>query len=205
MGLNGNLIIAYMKSKSYWLDTFNLVGVEGVNNDGQLNKDVHDTWSDTILVITSAGQVIVEANATTEPGKFYTDNPMNSMGAARLAFGQHKDCWEFGYHNNRKNHPALVQTRPVKVHRDKNKDGARNNDKTFEGNFGINIHGTLDKHSSGSVGKFSAGCQVIRSWSLHLKMLETIRKNSKRTFTYTLIPGDELAKFAVDNKLQFKV
>ncbi|MDZ8140831.1 MAG: hypothetical protein RM049_37020 [Nostoc sp. DedQUE04] len=41
----------------------------------------------------------MSAEASTEPGKYYTENPMNSNGAFRIAFGNYQDAWKIGKHH----------------------------------------------------------------------------------------------------------
>ena len=57
---------------------------------------------------------------TTDPGFKSRTNPMNNSGCAILAPNQYRGCWTFGYHKGR--YEALVQTKPVKVYRDNNKE-----------------------------------------------------------------------------------
>lgn len=91
--------------------------------------------------------------ASTDPGSYYINHPVNPHGCARLKTG----LWWYqrGLHLNV--HHALVQCDDVEIDR-LDKEGKRVISET--GYFGINIH------SGGSeieVGRFSAGCQVIRS------------------------------------------
>lgn len=197
MGLNGKAILQLMRSKGYEVLAVNLVGIEGIADDGVPNNNAADAWNDTIAVITDKGQVLLEANATTEPGYYYTANPLNVDGCARLKFGQYRNAYEFGYHNYDPNHPALVQVGEVTICRDKNRDFARTGDREFSGYFGINIHSTKGSFDPNSIGMWSAGCQVTRSWSLHLKMLQLITDSKPKgsLFNYTLLDGGELIKF----------
>jgi hypothetical protein len=73
-------------------------------------------------------------DGTTEPGMFWTLNPLNPNGAARIAFGQYK-AWIVGTHlaGTKSAHEALVQVSPVSVHLDLNKDFKRTNDKIDSG------------------------------------------------------------------------
>lgn len=192
--LDGKKVISYMRAKGYEVRAVNLVGIEGMNADGSLNSDQLDLWNDVVLVIRDTGEILVSAVATTEPGRYYTKNRMNPRGAARLAIGQHKDAWAFGYHNYDKSHPALVQVGPVTVHRDNNADGFRTADVTDVGLFGVNIHGTLDRHSANSVGRWSAGCVVSRDWPKHLTILKFMRDSGRPLITFTLLDGTDFYK-----------
>ena len=94
--------------------------------------------------------------ATTVPGAYYTQNAENDMGAARLMAG----LWSFkrGLH---KGNPALVQNSSMLVLRDTDQDYDMDFDSDYlqSGFFGINNHAG---GGSDSIGKWSAGCQVIR-------------------------------------------
>ncbi len=196
VGINPKCLLQYMKDKQFEVLAVNLIGVEGIANDGIPNNDEPDKWNDSILVITDKGQTLLEANSTTEPGYYYTDNPLNPDGCARLKFGQYRKAYEFGYHNYNPQHPALVQVGEVTVCRDKNRDMSRLGDFEYTGYFGINIHSTLGLFNLGSIGMWSAGCQVIRSWGLHLNMLALMKgSRADGLFNYTLIDGSDLQRF----------
>ena len=79
-------------------------------------------------------------DATTDPGKHWVENIMNKHGVAILKPGQYR-----GSHKIRKQqgrYDALGQQKPVKVYRDKNKDGNYDliEENVTEGLYGINIH-----------------------------------------------------------------
>ncbi|HAG79976.1 MAG TPA: peptidoglycan-binding protein, partial [Cyanobacteria bacterium UBA12227] len=140
-------IIAYCEDKGYQIDRGpgekNIIYVEGMYPDGQLNDDKANAWNDTRMVIEfKDGKPVVlgKWEATTEPGRYYTMNPMNAGGVARIAFGQHR-AWQLGRHGQADPHEALVQTGgPLTVYRDLNKDGMRSGDRTDTGHFGVNQH-----------------------------------------------------------------
>lgn len=199
-------VLAYMLDKGYWIarspNMYNIVYSEGMNGDGTLNEDVFNEWNDRRMVIRIAPggkpQMLVNDQGTTEPGKFYTDRPMNPQGAARLAFGQYK-AWCVGLHQGTQ--PALVQRDLLRVHRDLNKDGKRTNDMIDIGTtFGVNQHTTSRNKIPAFVGPFSAGCLVGRRYDYHLLFLKTIKQdvryklNNGYMFVSTLIAGDDLVK-----------
>jgi hypothetical protein len=140
-----HLVVAAMERKRYRVDRgpgeVNIVYVEGMNPDGSPNADEANKWNDLRLLIRFEGgepRIIGEWAATTEPGRYWTENPMNPLGAARIEFGQYK-AWQVGIHNE--SHEALVQTGgPLTVCRDLNKDGQRTGDTRQTGEFGINQH-----------------------------------------------------------------
>lgn len=156
-------VVNYMESKDYKLfkskDECNLIGLEGINPDGQLNKDELDKWNDLIGVLkfNSSGIPYFDClyRGTTEPGRFYTINPLNPNGAARLVPGQYT-AWQLGLHRGR---PGLVQCAPLSIQRDRNKDGSRAGDVlTVENWIGINIH-RASRASLNSIGPWCLSTQ----------------------------------------------
>ncbi len=84
-----------MQKRGYQIATgnkeYNIVYVEGMNANGKLNTDPPNHFNDrrmVIEVINGSPRIIANWEATTEPGYYYTYNPMNDKGAARIAFGQ---------------------------------------------------------------------------------------------------------------------
>lgn len=153
--------------------TYNIVYLEGSDKDGNPIENLPDEWNDRRLLVTMLEGIgwVVSCNheATTEPGRYYTNRPMKKSGAARVALGQHLAVWGFGMHANL--HRALVQVQPIKVHRDANRDFVRDGDNTQVGIFGINQHTTQTKGSGPLVGKWSAGCLVGRHYHEHLEFM----------------------------------
>jgi len=200
-------ILRYMHSKGYWIarapDMYNIVYVEGVDPDGRPNPDRFNEWNDRRIVIRIApgGQpeMIVNDQATTEPGRFYTMNPLNPMGAARIAFGQYK-AWVDGFH--RGNQPSLVQAGRLRLHRDRNKDGKRSAGDPIDigAAFHINQHSTGRDITPAFVDKFSAGCLVGRRYRWHLSFMQIVRQdfryvmNKSYVFMSTVLNGEELAR-----------
>ncbi|PSB33774.1 hypothetical protein [Chlorogloea sp. CCALA 695] len=148
-------------------------------------------------IVGGVPQIIGNWEATTEPGNYYTRNPMNSGGAARIKFGQYTS-WRVGLHGKDR-HEALVQVAPVSVHRDFNKDFKRTGDRITTGLYGINQHWGYDLPLN-NISTASAGCLVGRSHGGHREFMNLIKTDSRYRqdpsfiFTTTIIPGDELAK-----------
>lgn len=139
---------------------------------GRINQ-----WDDTIGM---AGTGCVIVPGTTDPGLPYTLNPLNRQGAAWLVPGVYR--YKIGKH---KLLPALVQAGPVRVRRDRNRDGRPQDDEPEEtGWFGINIHrGGSQKRP---VGPWSAGCQVVpqEHWPA---FWAAVQRSGQQEFTYVLI------------------
>lgn len=200
-------ILRYMRNQGYWIARSprmrNIVYVEGMDANGIINKDEANQWNDRRIVFRIAPngvpEMLVNDQSTTEPGKYYTWNPLNPNGAARIAFGQYK-AWVVGLHNNKQ--PALVQRENVRLHRDLNKDGFRSASDPIDigKTFGINQHSTKPGAPPEWVNSYSAGCLVGRRWAWHLAFLnivkqdERYRQNQGYLFISTIISGDELAK-----------
>lgn len=190
----GKAILAYMAKLGYVITSHNIVYIEGVDpveERFRLNADILDYWNDTRNIILSDGQIIMSAIATTEPGRYYTNNPMSPDGAARIAFGQYLDAWAIGTHGVSYPHKALVQVRPVTVHRDLNQDGFRTGDKVeTKGIIGLNQHTT--SNAPKTIQFWSAGCLVGRYPSTHEQFIEILESTGRKTFHTTVLNGEEL-------------
>lgn len=201
-----HLVVAAMERKGYQVDRgpgeLNIVYVEGMNADGTPNNDEANKWNDLRLLIEfEHGQprIVGKWAATTEPGRYWTENPLSQLGAARIEFGQYKS-WQVGWHHPNKpsRHEALVQTGgKVTVCRDLNKDGVRTGDRRETGNFGINQHWGYDL---AEVDKASAGCLVGQSKDGHRQFMALVKSdpryqtNRKCVFATAILPeADVLA------------
>lgn len=202
-------VVKYMQLRNFWLaklpDFLNIIYVEGADADGQPNADTFNKFNDRRLVISIVNgkpTLLLNVLATTEPGRFYTEHPENSLGAARIVFGQYK-AWRVGIHKagTPLAHEALVQVAALSVCRDLNKDGKRTGDRVFLGaGFGINQHSGHNA-SANDIGKASAGCLVGRATAEHQQFMKLVKTDPRFTegtmgYTYvsTIIAGDDLKK-----------
>jgi hypothetical protein len=205
-------IVTELKRAGVYKPEFNIVGLEGLAfKDGKflLTGDESDRFNDSIIVISAKQNpvtkqkedIIIDAySATTEPGKYYTLNPMNAAGAARMAFGSYKNCYEFGTHGVKAPHPALTQCGNITVCRDLNQDFSRVGDRMYTGNhFAVNLHAAVGSPDfTESIGLYSAGCQCIRLYKQQKIFMKLCRQSGFKTFSYSLfdgaavIPGSEL-------------
>ncbi len=185
----------------------NIVYLEGMNPDGTLNPDRPNEFNDTrlLLKVDEGGNpsIAMAWEATTEPGKYYTEiSPMDPNGAARIAFGQYKS-WVVGFHmaSRPSRHEALVQAEPVSVHRDKDRNYERAGDKLYTGVFGINQHWGYDM-PKGDIGTSSAGCLVGRTREGHRDFMALVKADARHEassgyrFMATILPGAEVAAAA---------
>ena len=178
-------IYRYMQTQQMWValypGTKNIVYVEGMDPDGTPNNNQPNWFNDLRLLLTiEAGiaKIIGNWEATSEPGKYYTVNPLNPAGAARIAFGQYK-AWAVGKHGGKTGHEALVQVRDITIYRDANKDYQRAGDHLFTGNsFGINQHWGYD-YPVNNIGKASAGCLVGRTRAGHRTFMEQVKSDPR--------------------------
>lgn len=198
-------VTAHMTRSGYWICRHplctNTVYLEGVDADGKLNDDRPNMFNDLRIAfsIDATGTPVLKSwEATTEPGTFWTMNPMNSGGAARIAFGQYKS-WVVGTHLRGKAsaHEGLVQVAEVPVHRDLNRDFMRANDKTDTGLFGINQHWGYDAPKD-DLGSTSAGCLVGRTKRGHREFMALLKADPRflaspaYKFVTAVLPGDEV-------------
>src|SRR5262249_22441743 len=119
-------IVAAMEAAGHRVDRgaggLNIVYVEGLDPDGGANDNAPHRLHDLRRVIgftpdraavgavfNPAPKILGKWEATTEPGRYWTEHPMHPKGAARIAFGQYR-AWQVGYHHGDPGHEALVQT-----------------------------------------------------------------------------------------------
>ncbi|MCB0823540.1 MAG: hypothetical protein KDC09_12635 [Bacteroidales bacterium] len=151
---------------------------------------------------------LIQFDATTDPGLYWRNNPMNQLGTAILKPGQYEGCWKIGKH---KGYEALVQDKPVVVHRDNNRDNILDienpNVDIHAGVFGINIHRANSNGKSVQVDRWSAGCQVLQNrrrnhtlygvefqydWDFFMYLVKYSASFYNEYFTYTLIDETDL-------------
>lgn len=205
-------LIKYMAEMNYRISVgdrkYNIVYVEGIDANGSLNNDAPNHFNDRRIVIEIPESdliPIIKGNweATTEPGTYFTLNPMGraiEYGAARIAFGQYK-AWSVGTHygSGADPHEALVQKTPISVYRDKNRDMVRTGDFLDTGDFEINQHWGYDLPRT-NIGMAGAGCLVGRSRKEHKDFMALIKqdkryqRNEVYLFLTTIIPGDDFIK-----------
>jgi Putative peptidoglycan binding domain len=202
-------IIGYMLENFYRISTgpkkYNIVYVEGMDENGDLNDNEPNSFNDRRMVIEIPDKIPVLVNhwqATTEPGTHYTMNPISAeatrLGAARIAFGQYK-AWQVGTHygGGSEPHEALVQVSNISIYRDKNKDFKRTGDKLYTGVFDIDQHYGFD-YPYNDISYAGAGCLVGRRREGHREFMEIVKQdkryqlNESYRFLTTIISGQDL-------------
>lgn len=188
-------IITVLQNKGYSIATrpfeLNLVGIRN-------SKALPNRFDDFIHVFykrEDGDWIINSFPATTDPGNYWLQNPMNESGTAVLCPGQYKDSHRIGVHRGK--YQALVQQNPLQVYRDNNRDAVidYNPAKKYSGIFGINIHRAAVKGVTKKVDIHSAGCQVladVEDFNLLMTLAQRHKKLYGNNFTYTLLEGKEL-------------
>ncbi len=116
--------------------------------------------------------------ATTDPGTYWLEHPMNTGGTAILCEGQYKGAYALGTHYG---HDALVQVLPLPCYRDNNKDGIIDKDaRTITtGLYGINLHSAWWVEEADVIGNASAGCLVTKIKYHHKYIIEAAKQAVK--------------------------
>ncbi|MDB4343509.1 hypothetical protein OAA15_00650 [bacterium] len=171
----------------------NIVGIRNMDT----NYQITDKFDDLLTISYKIDELwyIHKFSATTDPGKYWTENLINPNGAAILVPGQYKGAYKIGMHQGK--YKALKQSKPVRVFRDDNRDECFDLDdnRIQEGIFGINIHRASSYTTSTQIGKWSAGCQVIANNKNFDKLMDLASKSSTLwgdSFTYTLITSHDI-------------
>ena len=185
-----NSIQAAIQAKGYRLFTrpfeLNIVGVRADSVRPNAFDDAIHVFFNNV-----EGKLIeYRFSATTDPGTYWLQNPMNPQGTAILKEGQYLNCYALGMHRGK--YMALVQVRPVTVMRDYDRNAVLDflNGKEDKGLFGINIHRASETGTTKTVDHHSAGCQVFASatdFVLFMQLCERHRGLYGNSFTYTLI------------------
>lgn len=128
----------------------------GVRNEDMIKDSV---WNDLIGILYN-GKIYVTL-ATTDPGSYWTFNRMDPRGCFHMKPCFQENIWRLGRHMG---YPALTNTGSVghvKGWRDGNNNLLYDEgvDIDDEGIYAINCHHGWS--TTGSIGKHSAGCQVI--------------------------------------------
>jgi hypothetical protein len=185
--LLAKMIHMRLRELDYPISRLNIVYLEDSDAKGSPLPESANSFNDRSILLkveNNQAEILFNELATTEPGKYYTQNPMNPQGAANVALDTPcVNCWTWGIHGTgRFKHPALIQVNPITVYRDKNKDSFRTGDKKDTGLFGINQHGIYGySQTKDNIGKSSAGCLVRFDYAEHLEFLRIIYSYHKKT------------------------
>lgn len=142
----------------------------------------------------------MQCDGTTDPGLYYLQNPMRKEGTIIMCPGQFENLYTSGLH---KGEQAFRQYGSAKYVRDNNKDeyldfALMDNHKEvfFANDVGTNLHDAHETQDLEKIGRYSAGCQVVRKSSefdIAIKWRDLQIKNTGNKFyNYTLLLESEL-------------
>ena len=187
-------IVATMRRKQYRVfenpngHDLNLVGIR--NSESAANR--FDDWLCLFYVFDGIWNRFAFP-ATTDPGSFYRENPLNVRGTAIMKPGQYRRAYQVGRH---KGYKALQQVGPITVYRDNNRDLELDTTGVDEqrGLYAINIHRASRERASTRVEKWSAGCQVMQDpdhFDFFMTLCERGAQKFGNRFTYTLLESSD--------------
>jgi LysM repeat protein len=169
------------------------LNIVGIRNNNSI-PDRFDDWICLMWKYKGAWE-FKKYKATTDPGLFYLNNPLNTMGTAILKEGRYPRAYRLGLHKGK--YKALVQNAPLTVIRDFDRDEVLDFDTGVQqtGFFGLNIHRATANGESVFINKWSAGCQVFANSDDYADFIGICEKASlawSNSFTYTLINQSDL-------------
>ena len=182
------------------------LNIWGIRSDG-VEAGKFDDWIVCFWYNEKGRVEWAKFQATTDPGTYFLQNPMQDLGAAILKQGQYLDVWQAEY-NSRLGFYALELVQRlgvVTIIRDYDRNAVLDfaNGRQTTGFYGINIHaGANPNQRSIDVGRWSAGCQVFASYEeyqVFTKLCERHISLYGKKFSYTLI--DERARARARKRL----
>lgn len=166
------------------------------------SNDQSNTFNDCVGVFWNDGKQwnIRQYDATTDAGTFYRNSPMNVNGTAIMVPGQYEDVYKIGLHNG---YEALQQIAPIKYVRDNTKSGILHwyykltGQKYFIEQAQTDIHHAAATYKSGTVDKWSAGCQVLADPNDFAEFLNYCKESVNmykfpNLFSYTLFESIDM-------------
>lgn len=200
MKFTSEQILQSFKTKGYEIKSLpyqmNIFGVRNSNSQansfddlvGIIYRDEKGNWQ------------IRQYSATTDPGTYYREKPMNVNGTAMIVPMQHKNCYKLGTH---KDYKAIQQCGKIRYVRDNDKNKLLNfaykilGYKYYEEIGATNIHRSSSTGTSGTVDNWSAGCQVfanIKDFNEFIALIESSINNYKfvNLFDYTLFESEDI-------------
>jgi hypothetical protein len=183
-------IIGIMETRNYQVfrnalgHDLNIVGIRSADSAPNLFND----WL-TVFYSFEGVWNYFAFPATTDPGTYYRENPINVRGTAVMKPGQYRGAYKIGRHRGYK---ALEQKGVITVFRDADRDEEIDTTGVPEetGIYAVNIHRANAFRPSVRVGRWSAGCQVIQDpdhFAFLLALCERAREKYGNSFSYTLL------------------
>lgn len=177
----------YYKEHNYPIKAFNLIGIR--NEKGM--KD--DVINDRLGFFTDTEYFL--CTGTTDPSVYWTTSKeRNAAGTFHLIEGYHDSIWTFGNH---KGYPALVndyrKCKPTKGWRDVNYNFTRDSkDIIVCDYYGVNFHRMHETILMKLIGKYSAGCQVVRDINDFKTIYQKAKASGVEVFSYNLFLESEV-------------
>lgn len=184
------------KEKGYVFRTglyeVNVFGIRSINSQSnQFDDIIGVAWNG------KKGSYCLTGNATTDPGKYYLQNPMNNKGTIIMVPGQYLKCYAKGLHAGK--YDCFKQVAPMGYVRDDNKDTILDfklyRDPILKGQHyfknisGTNLHRASEWKIIQLVERYSAGCQVIQDPTFYSRLLsirDVAITHGQKLFDYTL-------------------
>jgi len=167
-------LLAHIRGLGLHAELFMLIGVRS-------KADKPNEFDDKFYLVSKQNMFVF--SCTTNPGTNWLQNAMNPKGTAVLKPGKY--WYKLGTH---KGYEALVQSGPVTVYRDNNKDLKSDTTGPEDtGYFGINIHRANETAISKLVALWSAGCQVLNNPADFKLLLDECKASGLKEFPYYLI------------------
>jgi hypothetical protein len=169
------------------------LNIVGIRNDDRVSNSFDD-WISVMWKFKGNWNFLIYP-ATTDPGLYYREHPMQPQGTAIVKEGQYPKSYILGKHTG---YEALQQVGNLTIIRDYNKDKILDYSTGREetgNNFSINIHRARPDGTSIQVDNWSACCQVIADsfqFDQFMKICEQSVINWGNSFTYTLINVKDL-------------
>lgn len=193
-------LIRFYKHFGYSFNTrpyeLNIVGLRSpVVRSNSFDDDIHVFFKDD-----NGKWVHYAWKATTDPGTYWLENPMQPQGTAILKNGHYQKTYRLGMHRGK--YLALIQSKPVTVIRDYDRNAVLDflNGNEVTGYFGINIHHAKYEGTTDKVDRFSAGCQVfanINDFNFFLQLCLKHQQLYGNEFDYTLIDLRQLQRLSL--------
>lgn len=182
--------------KQRFLNAFGYLGKNGLPLAVDGHPGGNTAYAEQQLAATVGTERMKAWPITTNPGVYYLEHPL-AGGCAVLKPNQYKGAYILGFHQDKPDHPALVQRGgPVTIYRDNDRDNrAEEGGPELTDYFGINIHRSNKEGATPKIVNWSAGCQVFQRRDHHAQLLaicEQFRESSGNKFTYTLLREREL-------------
>lgn len=180
------LLKKYYEEHEYPLQKFNLVGIR---DESGMSEDV---INDRLGFFTD--EELFLAGGTTDPGVYWTlSKERNPAGTFHLVTGFHKSIWTFGIH---KGYQALVndykKCLPTQGWRDANYNYTQDTaDIIVCDYFGVNFHRMHESIMMKTIGKYSAGCQVVTNITAFKYIYDEATKSGVDVFNYLLLSKEE--------------